>query len=656
MIASLALLTGLLTAADSTPVVRVVPAGDSVIVFVVTPPPQPGGFLVYRAAAGGTFVRLTPAPVTAARSGADMAGVLGPDLAPVARAVRAVDPEGVYRRLLADPFAAGVLSGLYRSVARALGRIYVDTTATRGARYEYRVVFTDGTGRETARAVTVAVRVADIRPAAPRGLSAQPGDHEVTLTWTYPKESADSIANTVAFLVYRADGPAAPFRRITPLPLLRNDASPPRFSDPDAGDGGAYRYEVTAVDLVQRESAPSAPASATPVDRVPPAAVTGLAVQTVEGAVTLVWRLAPEADAAGYLVERAPRLAGPFARLTPQPIPADRPSFVDSAALGETPVFYRVIVLDRSGNASPPSTAVRALPVHRTPPTPPSGVTATARNRRLFIRWSRSRARDVAGYNVYRTEAGGERVPNKLVSTPIRDTALVDSGFGGHGLRPGGRYVVTVTAVDSSQNESPRDSVVVTVPDDEPPGPPTGLTARDVGGRYVDVAWSGSPAPDVARYELTRTGGGDSVARVLARPGGPPPYDVRDTGTVRGRAYVYRVVAVDSAGNRSVPAVDTLSFTRPTPPPPPRHAAAARARTAGVLVEWEPVADPELAGYRIYRAPLPTGTPALVGTVLSGITSFTDTPGDPRAYYTVRAVDRSGNESAPSPPARAAGP
>ena len=656
MIASLALLTGLLAAADSAPAVRVVPTGDSVIVFVVTPPPQPGGFVVYRAAPGGSFVRLTVAPVTAARSGVEAAGILGPDLAPVARAVRAVDPEGVYRRLRSDPFAAGVLSGLYRSVARALGRIYVDTTATRGARYEYRVVFTDGAGRETGPVATVPVRMVEVRPAAPRGLTAQSGDHQVTLTWSYPAEDADSTANTVAFLVYRADGPTAPFRRITPLPLLRDKASVPRFTDGDVENGASYRYEVAAVDLVQRESAPGAPAAATPADHVPPAAVAGLAVQAVEGAVTLVWRRSPEADAAGYLVERAPRLAGPFAKITAQPVPADRPSFVDSAALGETPVFYRVIALDRSGNASPASTAVRALPVHRTPPPAPGGLTVAVRGRHLFIRWSRSHSRDVAGYNVYRAEAGGDRVPDKLVTTPIRDTALEDSGFGGRGLRPGGRYVVAVAAVDSSQNESARDSMLVTVPDDEPPGPPTGLTARDVGGRYVDVAWSGSPAADVARYELTRTGGGDSTARVLARPAGPPPYDVRDTGTVRGRVYVYRVVAVDSAGNRSGPAVDTLRFTRPTPPPPPRHAAAARARPAGVLVEWEAVADPELAGYRIYRAPLATGTPALVGTSAAGVTAFTDAPGDPQAYYTVRAVDRSGNESAPSPPARAAGP
>jgi fibronectin type 3 domain-containing protein len=371
-----------------------------------------------------------------------------------------------------------------------------------------------------------------------------------------------------------------------------------------------------------------------------------------EGGVLVVWRLSPEPDAAGYVVERSEEVAGPFVRITATPVPVDRPSLLDTSATGGHRYFYRVIALDQSGNASAPSSLAQAVVVDRTPPAAPEGVTATPAAHRLTVRWRRSAARDLMGYYVYRATPG--RVAARLTRLPVADTVFVDSGYGTAGLRPGGQFVIGVSAVDSARNESPQTAALVLVPDDEPPDPPSGLLARDVDGRFVELAWSAPQAPDVAGYEVQRAAN-DSAFVPLAHVTGRPPFAVRDTAVAHGRRYVYRVVAVDSAGNRSVPAVDSLAFRRPTPPPAPRNLAA-RATPEGVVLVWERVADPELAGYRVYRSPLPTGTFEPLSDHLIVGTTATDTAPSPGTYYRVRAVDTSGNESAPSPAARVGTP
>ena len=66
----------------------------------------------------------------------------------------------------------------------------------------------------------------------------------------------------------------------------------------------------------------------------------------------------------------------------------------------------------------------------------------------IDLTWAPSTETDLAGYNVYRQEAGGEaaRINRELVKTPsFRDETVM----------PGQKYFYTVSAVDLRGNESP---------------------------------------------------------------------------------------------------------------------------------------------------------------------------------------------------------
>ncbi len=639
------------TAAQTKPI-WLVPSGDSVVVLLLKPPPA-GGFVVYRSPRGGASARVTEGPVRAVREPAEAAADIGNDLPTVLRMLHTTQGSSVLQRLRADDFTASVLSSLYPSVAHVLGRIWVDHGLRPGRSYTYRVVGLDAQGGEGTEIGGGTVRVRASLPRAVPSLSGKAGDATVTLTWRYPKYTGASGDFAIGFHVYRsAPGEAA--HAIDDVPVLRNDATAPRFTDTNVRNGVRYTYTVRAFDVLGREG-PGASTSVTPADHVPPAPPTELAVQPGDGVVTLVWRMSPELDAAGYLVERSTGLDETFKAVTPEPLRVDAPIWVDSTVVGGTQYFYRVVAIDRAGNRSQPSNALSAVPQDHTPPAPPTNLTATPANRRLDIAWRPSPSSDVRGYYVYRGPSADRLV--RLVGQPVAADTFEDRGYGEQGLRPGGHYLVAVTAVDRSYNESERVLIDVVVPDDEPPAAPTGLHARNVDGRYVELTWSASPSLDVDTYVLSRETVGDTTAADTAVVIGSYAaatrrHAARDTTVALHTRYLYRLVAVDKAGNLGAPATDSLLFRESTPPPAPRYAAASLAQD-GVRIRWERVVDRDLAGYYVYRSNIPTGVfERVTDRPVQGL-SFLDADGRAEYYYVVRAVDGSGNESQPSPVARA---
>jgi hypothetical protein len=126
-----------------------------------------------------------------------------------------------------------------------------------------------------------------------------------------------------------------------------------------------------------------------------------------------------------------------------------------------------------------------------------------------------------------------------------------------------------------------------------------------------------------------------------------------DTSARRGDNFCYVVRGVVSTTPvviESAPSEEVCMAVQDLFAPAAPGGAAALLRDGAADVSWSPSAEPDLAGYRVYRA---SGAPARrVAEVAAGETSFTEA-GLPSGthVYTVTAVDRDGNESPPSRPA-----
>jgi len=150
----------------------------------------------------------------------------------------------------------------------------------------------------------------------------------------------------------------------------------------------------------------------------------------------------------------------------------------------------------------------------------------------------------------------------------------------------------------------------------------------------------------------------------LALLASTPSTTYRDTAFDFGKTYLYTVRAVIPADGGAVESADSVpAIVTPRdifPPAVPQGIVAAvivGSPTNGPEVDlsWSINAETDLAGYRVYRSEQ-QDTPGQLGTpdlLLSP--AYRDTSVQPghRYWYYVTAVDRSGNESAPSAPVAA---
>ncbi|SDP65689.1 Fibronectin type III domain-containing protein, partial [Klenkia soli] len=107
------------------------------------------------------------------------------------------------------------------------------------------------------------------------------------------------------------------------------------------------------------------------------------------------------------------------------------------------------------------------------------------------------------------------------------------------------------------------------------------------------------------------------------------------------QAYAYRLVAVDTHGNRSPAATASATPTDLTPPGAPT-APSATAGERQVVVAWTAPADADVVGYRVLQAGTPVATATGTTTTVTGLAPGT------AVTVTVVAVDGHGNTSAAS--------
>lgn len=243
---------------------------------------------------------------------------------------------------------------------------------------------------------------------------------------------------------------------------------------------------------------------------------------------------------------------------------------------------------------------------------------------------------------------------------------------------PGGALAY-VFRTRASRKRASADSNVVTVRVYPVPAPITSVEAR-VTESGVELSWpeptttaAGDPVPTIAGYRIYRSeihstsasppqepspGKPESHAALLAAT---ESNSYRDTSVVFDHTYVYtvrsfiRVEGKELESSDSPPVTVTPRDIFPPAAPQGLVAALLPGVTPGtVLVDlsWSINLETDLAGYRVYRSEQEGTRGQLVTSDLLPTPALRDTTVEPghRYWYTVTAVDRAGNESAPSTP------
>ncbi len=227
-------------------------------------------------------------------------------------------------------------------------------------------------------------------------------------------------------------------------------------------------------------------------------------------------------------------------------------AYLDTAAPLDMQAVYQVIITDAAGRSSNPSGLAHAFRV--TPPATPTGLTAQAKQGQIELTWKPvekladgAKPMDPVAYLVFRKGPDGER---QLTQRPLSAPPLVDKT-----IMEGQTYSYRVTAVrlvrgtevagESTAWLSTSTRQQKTI---EPPSGLAGVSQAD--GVYL--RFTPSPTQDTAGYYIERQDKkGGPWSRLNAQPW--PENTFVDKDVQKGGIYLYRVSAVDDAGQASPP-------------------------------------------------------------------------------------------------------
>ncbi len=557
--------------------VLVDPAKGVLIRWAMPAGPLPsGGFRLDRSLDGGPAVTL--ATLRAAQPEVAVVGEQGAAIARKYLALLAapVPPGDRKKREELDRarFAVELQSYTDLALARALGIAFIDTTAPAGAaaRYTVTALGLDGKAEVAWAAGTFTLKPSPT-PAAPVALQATSVRGEVELTWDAAPGEADRPSGAVTYQVLRRLASGGEPQPVGKAPVfLRAGAGPGQPRRPDLRDPGAPTeqrlvYVVRGLDFFGRPGATSAPAEVFHLDYAandPPRRVT---IASEPGLLRVGWEAQPNPHTAGFLVRRSLTADGPWDLLTGKPVQGR--TFADATGQPGSAYYFQVAAVNPRGEAGEWSPPVVAELRAEGPPGVPAGLTAERLTGKIVLRWTPGAGAPARGFRIER-EAGDK------IFAILRDDLAVEPRF--EDLLPADAYGVLtyrVVAVGlDGQVSAPSAALAVPLPLTRAPSRPEVTGISGAAGR-VRLEWraTGERGEAAGFLVLRAIGKTDEGSVITPTPLRAEASSFVDEQVEAGSTYFYRVVTVDSAGNRSLPtfaAAVRVGEPALPPPPPPR--------------------------------------------------------------------------------------
>ncbi|MFF9625596.1 PA14 domain-containing protein [Streptomyces griseosporeus] len=254
------------------------------------------------------------------------------------------------------------------------------------------------------------------------------------------------------------------------------------------------------------------------------------------------------------------------------------------------------------------------------------------------VTWARNKEMDLAGYRVYRRQAG--------TGTWVRMTTTTGTSYTDTSLpQTGSAYYYEVRAYDRAGNESYGTAdVPVTTVDRTRPGTPVVTYFDYWTGELTQwtstLKWAANKDTDLAGYRVyRRVEGSTTWTRVAATTA--LQYD--DKTPMTGQTYYYQVRAYDKNGNESWGSTEQGPVPTEDYTPPAAPKLTATGVTDSNNLSWTASAD--AVKYRVFRRESGGTTFTLLAEVTG--TGYTDTSAAYyKAYdYKVSALDALGNAS-----------
>jgi len=298
-------------------------------------------------------------------------------------------------------------------------------------------------------------------PAAPTGVTATPGNAQITITW-------NSVLSATSYNLYMASQSGVTKATYLGLPdgMVHTNITSP-FVHSALTNGVAYYFVMTALNA-NGESAESIEASATPVaPPVPPLPPSVVTAVPGNAQATVYWSPVTGATSYNmYMASQAGVTKANYLSLADGMVHTNITSPFVHPGLTNGVTYYFVVTTLNSFGESSESLEASAMPAAPVPPAAPTGVIATPGNTQVTIYWNA-----VAGatsYNMYMASQTGVTKANYLSLPDGMMHAGITSPFVHPALTNGVTYFFVMTALnvngESVESTQARATPVASVP------------------------------------------------------------------------------------------------------------------------------------------------------------------------------------------------
>ncbi len=307
--------------------------------------------------------------------------------------------------------------------ARLFGLYFVDTTASSKKIYDYRIEFNQ---QEVVELENVSLRYLEAKTV--RNFQVKSMTNSVQLQW---KLFNDFPRGILGYIVYKKSPETFDFVRQPQIHYVFNSTDTElldfTIEDRNVFPGTRYTYAITPIDVFGREGLRSDTMSVIPRssddDKVP----NNFAASFVGDSVVLSWEKPAVPLVNGYHIYRYPtNNKEEKVRITKNPISADTKIFVDKP-MGQLTDFFSYVIttINNNGVESATSSEQKVALPNTAAPDMPNYLTTQGIRKGIILSWQRSKAKDVIGYELFRSESeDGEFYP--IESMLVKDTFYVD--------------------------------------------------------------------------------------------------------------------------------------------------------------------------------------------------------------------------------------
>ena len=341
---------------------------------------------------------------------------------------------------------------------------------------------------------------------------------------------------------------------------------------------------------------------------------------------------------------------GSLGSLITQATPEQRSFRDDNVVTGET-YFYTLRGVDVNRNEADQIFQYPGKVIDVLPPPSPFNITVLPSASSVRVSWEEPVSNDYNFSRVYRSTLPGQL--GKLIADSVRSGEFTDTT-----IISGVTYYYTVTSVDTSLNESPRETspslmkrfiektgvlakgdILLLI---------TNIEVKNAGtGNAITLSWSNPSDISFSSVRLYRSTSFNEPGVLLADlPSEKNTYT--DLSVTRDTVYYYTLRTVDVDGRESDNIIQYVSAARDTIGPQiPLDIKVEQTIPTLVNISWERPTDADLAYYRVYRSTDKETSGHLVANeITEEVWTDTDISDNRVYYYVVTSVDASNNESA----------